>query len=231
VTGIRAAGSARLSRRAFVAQTALLAAAVLAPVPRAAVRAGLMPADSPAAPALVLDTLNGVAAYVVPGDDRYSIAQRVSSLHPGGVAARAGEGLHATLAAVAPGIVDATVYVLNGLARAVDPGADVRAAGAGLAAPFAALSFTAKEEVFVRLSQSVDESLRLLGGILPPLGAFLAYSEYGVLTQGAAELASRPVGWQLTGYEGVADGRNAFRGYYGGRRQSRSRVGPERTRA
>jgi len=214
----RAAGD--LSRRAFVGRAALLAAAALAPLPRAAERAGLVAAAAAAAPdAVVLATLDGVAAYVVPGNDRHSTAQGISTARPGGVAARGGEGLRATLEAAGPGTVDAAVAVLNGLARAVDPGADARAGALGLDAPFAALSFAAKEEVFARLSRSPEDVLRRLGAILPAIAAFVSYSEFGVLGQDAAE----PVGWALTGYEGIADGRDELRGYYRGRRRARER--------
>ena len=213
-----------LSRRAFVGRAALLAAAALTPLPAAAARAGLVTAGAAAAAGdLVPDTLDGVVAYVVPGDDRYSTAQGVSSPRPGGVAARGGEGLRATLELAGPGTVDAAVAVLNGVARAVDPGADVRAGTLGFSAPFAALSFAAKTEVFARLSRSAEDAIQRLGAILPALAAFASYSEYGVLEPGAAELASRPVGWQLADYEGVADGRDEFRGYYGGRRRARAK--------
>jgi hypothetical protein len=212
-----------LSRRVFVARAALLAVAALTPLPRAAARAGLITADSAAAPDdVVLDTLNGVVAYVVPGDDRYSIAQRSTSPQPGGVAARGGEGVRATLESAGPGTVDAAVGVLNGFARAVDPGADARAGTAGFSAPFAALSFADKGEVFELLSQSVEETLQMLGGLLPAIAAFASYSEFGALEAGATALTSRPVGWQLTGYEGTADGRDEFHGYYGGRRRARA---------
>jgi hypothetical protein len=62
----------------------------------------------------------------------------------------------------------------------------------------------------------------MLGGLLPAIAAFISYSEFGVLQPGGTELARRPVGWDLTGYEGVADGRDAFRGYLGGRRRARA---------
>jgi hypothetical protein len=207
-----------LSRRAFVGRAALLAAAALAPLPRAAARAGLVATGAQAAPdALVLETLDGVVAYVVPGDDRYSTAQGVSRAQAGGVAARGGEGLRATLAVAGPGTVEATVAVLNGLARAVDPGVDARAATLGFSAPFAALPFAAKTEVFARLSRSAEDAFRRLGAILPAIAAFVSYSEYGVVGD------AQPVGWQLTGYEGVADGRDELRGYYGGRRRARAK--------
>ena len=211
-----------LSRRALLARAALLASA-LTPLPRAAARAGLLAVDAAAAPdELVLDTLNGVVAYVVPGDDRYSTAQGVSSPRLGGVAAGGGDGVRATLEAAGPGTVDAAVTVLNGFARAVDPTADVRAGADGFAAPFAALSSPAKQRVFEQLSRSVDDTLKMLGGLLPAIAAFVSYSEFGVLQPGGRELTRRPVGWDLTGYEGVADGRDELHGYLGGRRRARA---------
>lgn len=35
----------------------------------------------------------------------------------------------------------------------------------------------------------------------------------------ARTLVARPVGWTLTAYDGVADGRNAFVGYFENRRK------------
>jgi hypothetical protein len=211
-----------LSRRAFVGRAAMLAAAALAPLPAAAARAGLVGAGAAAAPGdFVLETLDGVVAYVVPGDDRHSTAQGVSTRRAGGVAARGGEGLRATLEAAGPGTADAAVAVLNGFARAVDPRADVRAGTLGFSAPFAALSSRAKTEVFVRLSRSPEDAIRQLGAILPALAAFVSYSEFGVLD---SDPPSRPVGWQITGYDGVADGRDELRGYYRGRRRARTRA-------
>jgi hypothetical protein len=205
-----------------MARAAVLAAA-LTPLPRAAARAGLISAEAAAAPdEVVLDTFNGIVAYVVPGDDRYSAAQGISSPRPGGVAARGGEGVRATLDAAGPGTVDAAVTILNAFARAVDPGSDVRAGAGGFAAPFPALSFTAKGRVLEQLSRSVDDALKMLGALLPAIAAFVSYSEFGVLQPGATGLARRPVGWDLTAYEGVADGRDELHGYYGGRRRARA---------
>jgi hypothetical protein len=44
-------------------------------------------------PDLTRDTLNGVAAFFVPGRDPYSLQQGESALEPGGLEAGAGEGL------------------------------------------------------------------------------------------------------------------------------------------
>src|SRR5207253_297213 len=87
-----------LSRREALARAGLLgAAAALAPLPRVAERLGLLPAASAAAGDVAVDTLRGLVAYVVPGDDVYSRAQGQASRRPGGIAAGAAEGLRATL--------------------------------------------------------------------------------------------------------------------------------------
>jgi hypothetical protein len=62
--------------------------------------------------------------------------------------------------------------------------------------------------------------LRSLVGVLPALVAFLAYSEAGVFDHATRTLHGRPVGWTLSGYEGVADGRDDFRGYFENRRRA-----------
>lgn len=224
VTHALAGEPERLSRRALLAHAGLLAfTAALAPLPRMAERAGLLDAAWAATPdSVIRDTLDGVAAYVVPGNDRFSAAQGVSRPGPGGVAARAGEGLRATLEISGSAVPDAVVTILNSFARTIDPGADNRAGDLGFGAPLPALAYAAKQVLFSRLSQSVDETLRTLGGSLPAVTAFLAYSEYGVLDAPTNTLTAEPVGWQLTGYDGVADGRNAFRGYFEGRRTTRT---------
>jgi hypothetical protein len=202
-----------------LARTGLLAlAGALAPLPRAVERLGLLGAASAASDEVVRDTLNGLVAYVVPGSDRYSVAQGESSGEPGGVDAGAGDGLRATLEVLGPGILDAAVNLLNGVAGAVAPGA-----GAGFAAPFAALSAADKSTVLAVLTGSDDESLQMLAASLPALAAFVSYSEFGVLDPGAGQLRGIPVGWRISGYEGVADGRDELRGYYEGRRAARRR--------
>jgi hypothetical protein len=46
-----------------------------------------------------------------------------------------------------------------------------------------------------------------LGGILPMLTGFIAYSEAGLLVPEFCTLNGVPVGWANSGYDGVADGR------------------------
>jgi len=201
-----------LSRRTVLARGGLLAAAAIVPLPRVAERLGLLDVASASADAVIRDTLGGVVAYVVPGNDRYSIAQGESTHGPGGIAAGAVEELRSTLAIVGPGVTEATVGVLNAMAGT----AQTR----GFASPFAALSFAGKDRVFSMLAQSHDATMRELASTIPAIVAFLSYSEAGALDKRTGRLTRVPVGWRLTGYTGVADIRNELRGYYGGRRKA-----------
>ncbi len=88
-----------LSRRQFLARCgALGAVAMAAQLPGASLARGsaaaqLIEEAGPALRLLALDTLAGLVAFVVPGPDRYSEAQGLTHVRPGGVAARAPEGL------------------------------------------------------------------------------------------------------------------------------------------
>jgi len=210
-------GRVVLSRRAILVRAGLLAgASALAPLPQMADRLGLLAeaSVSASADAAVRDALGGLVAYLVPGDDRYSRAQGVSSMTPGGVAAGAVDALRSTLDVQAPGLAEAAAAFLDELARQVDP-----TVGMGdFASPFAALSYPHKDEVIRRLAESHDATLRQLGVTVPALAVFLSYSEAGVLDPRTRRLRAVPVGWRLTGYTGVADIRDEFRGYYGGHR-------------
>jgi hypothetical protein len=83
-----------LNRRAFLWRTGGLgAAATVALYPSVARAAGILDPviDDIAAPALKLlarDTIAGLVAFEVPGSDRYSIAQGVTSTRPGGIDAK-----------------------------------------------------------------------------------------------------------------------------------------------
>lgn len=61
--------------------------------------------------------------------------------------------------------------------------------------------------------------LQSLAGVLLPFGAFLVYSEAGVFDAQTRSLTGAPVGWTLSGYQGVSDGRDEFLGYFDGRRR------------
>jgi hypothetical protein len=161
-------------------------------------------------PDLVHDTLNGLIAFVVPGPDAYSEAQGVSTIERGGVHANIPEILILTLDLSAPflpkfsGVV---AGILNDLAQKVNP-----AAPGSFVSPFSKLSFREKAAVF-QIMDSTD-SLKLLGGVIPAIVAYLCYSDAAVFDPATRTLKGKPIGWTLSNYSGVADGRDEFRGYY-----------------
>jgi hypothetical protein len=173
-----------------------------------------------AAPDVVTETMNGLAAFIVPGPDEYSVVQGESTPEPGGVDAHAGEALVAGLnfaQASQPELAALVATLLNSVAVNVDP----TAAFGRFASPFANLLFTQKAIVFSILEGAPQfEQLRGLVGVLPGLVAFLAYSEVGVFNPATRSLVAQPVGWQLSSYDGVADGRDELVGYFENRRKA-----------
>lgn len=123
--------------------------------------------------------------------------------------------------------------LLNSLAAQVNPAA---VSGAFLS-PFARLSFEEKARVFQQLEDptaaliaaidgelpepvkgSVSGLLRFLAGALLEFSAFGTYSEWSTFDLETRYVRTKPVGWQLSGYDpGVLDGWDEFRGYYQGR--------------
>src|SRR5262245_30070671 len=167
-------------------------------------------------PDVIHDTLNGLIAFVVPGRDQYSMAQGVSTLEPGGIDAGVTDDLIATLDASTPFLpqFSATVAaVLNGLAQLVDP-----AAPGTFVSPFARLSFAEKAAVF-QIMDATD-SLELLAGVLPAFVAAFSYSEAGAFDPATRSLTREPTGWQISGYQGVSDGRAEFVGYFENRKRA-----------
>jgi hypothetical protein len=65
------------------------------------------------------------------------------------------------------------------------------------------------------------EPLKPLAGVLPPFVAFFCYSEAAVFDPVTRSLTGDPIAWQLSNYQGVADGRNEFLGYFENRRRVR----------
>lgn len=207
---------ATLTRKTFVAR-ALVTAGALVSLPDAIARLGLEEVAA-AAPDLVTDTFNGLVAFVVPGPDAYSVAQGESTPEPGGIDAFATPALIEGLTFAQPSQPLAAIVasLLNAVAQGVDP----RSASGPFASPFANLPFAEKAVVFDVLEH--DESfaqLWSLFGMLPSLVAFLAYSEVGAFDPATRTIAATPVGWTLTEYDGVADGRDAFIGYFENRRK------------
>jgi hypothetical protein len=191
-----AAASAVLQGHSFLGSRGWLDAAQLSP------------------PDLVHDTFNGLFAFVVPGTDPYSVAQGMSTTEPGGVDSGAVDAFIATVDASMsfdPSFSATVAGALNGLSQLVHPGIS-----GGFVSPFANLSFAEKAAVF-QIMDGTD-ALKLLGGLLPLFVAFFTYSEAGSLDPATRTLAGRPLGWRLSNYQGVSDGRNEFIGYFRGRR-------------
>ena len=178
------------------------------------------------------DTLSGLLAFILPGDDEYSVAQGISAEGPGAIGAGTLEPFIAALDSFVPASVfgqtttvpssGGVATLLNDYALQVDP-----AAGNGpFASPFARLSFANKGEVFRRFEsdEAVTDNapeLKFVASILPGFVAFMSVSEAGVLDPVTGELTSRPVGWKLSRYPGPAEGHAEFKGYYQGRRRAR----------
>jgi hypothetical protein len=201
------------SRRAFIgsALCAGATAALLQAQPFLKARGWLDTAQAATAD-LAQDTFNGLLAFVLPGSDGYSIAQGVSTPDPGGVDTGATDILIATIDESTPFVPSFSVQlatILNGLALAVNP----NPAGT-FVSPFARLSFAEKARVFQIMDAT--PALELFGGLLPLFVAFFCYSEAGAFDPVTRSLKSKPLGWTLCNYQGVADGRDELLGYFPG---------------
>jgi hypothetical protein len=212
-------GHARLlSRRRFLRHAGLTAAAMaLLQAPQVLSGRGWIQPVYAADPDLVRDdTYNGLLAFVVPGSDPYSVDQGVSTEKPGGVDADITDVLIASMDQAVPFRPNFSVElagILNFVAQQVNTSASGR-----FSAPFANLSFPEKVAVFHGLEG--DPNLRPLAGVLLQFVAFLVYSEAGVFDPNTRTLTGTPLGWgELSNYEGVADGRDEFKGYYQDRRK------------
>ena len=127
-------------------------------------------------PDLTRDTLNGVAAFFVPGRDPYSVHQSESTPEPGGLEAGAGEGLYQGLNFAnpfLPNLADTVAGLLNATALAVNPGV----VGPFLS-PFSNLSFLNKARVFAALEGNLESAP--IAGVLPLIVGFLSYAETAV---------------------------------------------------
>ena len=213
-----------VSRRELLTRaTALVAGAtVLDRLPHALRLQGWLEDAYAAGPNVVAQTMNGLVAFIVPGRDRYSRAQGTRSKTPGGIEAGTTAVLSRTLDRFLPGplpLSATAATILNQFATQVDPAAQK----GKFAAPFANLSFAKKAQVF-QVSEGLQAesagSIRFLVGNLPDLVAFLAYSEAGVYDAKRRRVRRRPVGWELTHYAGVADGRKELKGYWQGRKEA-----------
>jgi hypothetical protein len=197
-----------------------LVVAALAPLPGVLGRVGWLEDALAAAADVVSETFNGLVAFVVPGPDVYSEAQGESSVEPGGIDAGATPVLIAGLNFAQwfnPTAAQQVATLLNSVALVVNP----TAASGTFASPFANLSFAEKAAVFAVLEGDPQfVPLRSLVGSLLALVAFLCYSEVGVFDPATRTLVGQPVGWTLSSYVGVAEGRDEFRGYFENHRRA-----------
>ena len=212
-----------ISRRVLLERAGLAGAGVmLAQLPGFLSSKGWLEAAHAQTADATHDALNGLVAFAVPGPDAYSVAQGQSTKEPGGIDAGATEllielldrfvGLPAGTLPSSGGVAQ----LLNGYALQVNPAA----AGGAFASPFARLKFDEKVEVFRRFETETEGSeLRFVSGILVGAVGFLAYTEGAVFDRDARQLKGTPVGWSLSGYDGVAEGRRELRGYWKNRRK------------
>jgi hypothetical protein len=173
------------------------------------------------------DSFNGLAAFVVPGNDAFSRQQKLTANRPGGVAAGTAKMLVETLDAAIP--------------LAVGGGSEVKTPGAlGLAlllesnavyvnplsvigpfsSPFANLTFTQKRQVLQELDGTPYLNTSSIGyatNAISTLAALGAYSEIAVYNRRTKVLSTEPLGWGWTNYGGVSDGWPELIGYYQGR--------------
>ena len=205
----------RLARRAFLTHAGRLAGAAAVLGPFASSLTGQPAMAVPVVDERLLhDTMNGFVAFIVPGPDEYSVAQGVSTAEAGGVDAHAADFLIGALKLSAPFVPDfaSTVAgILNDIASQVN-----QASFGPFPSPFARLSFAEKARALA-VMEEIDP-LKPLAGILPAIVAFVTYSEGSVFDPVTRTLTEQPIGWRLARYDGVADGRNDFQGYFHHRR-------------
>ena len=221
-----------LSRRVLLERAGLLGlATALAPLPDFLASKGLLEQALGAESDVTKDTLSGLVAFMLPGNDEYSRAQGDHTKEPGGIAAGTVPAFIDALDRYVPISVfgnsgqtlpasGGVATLLNSYALQVNPAASH---GAFLS-PFARLSNKEKAMVFERIEsdpQYDGTELKFVGGILPGFVTFLAWSEVGVIDPGKRRVKKRPVGWRLSKYGGPAEGHAELKGYYQGRKRVR----------
>jgi len=203
----------RVRRRVI---SALLASGALTALSPLLEKTGLVKEALAQSPDLARDTLNGVAVFFVPGPDPYSVHQGESTPEPGGLETGAGEGLYQGLNfsnPFVPNLAEVVAGLLNAFALSVNP-----TATSPFASPFSNLSFAEKGKVFELLEG--NPATAPLAGVLPVVVGFLAYAETAVFDPATRTISGRPIGWDLSSYSGVSDGRDEFRGYFRNRRKA-----------
>jgi hypothetical protein len=224
------ASSGGVSRRAFLQRAGLFAGA-LASVDLVALldKKGLLATARAQSADLTVDTLSGLIAFVVPGNDPYSVAQGEKANGPGGIAAGGVEALIAGLDRYVPVTTlggdqslpasGGVAALLNQYALRVNPAA----ANGGFPSPFARLKFEEKAKVFELFEGDPElegTEVRFVAGILPGFSSFVSFSEAGV-RKADRTLSKRPVGWNIAHYGGPAEGHAELKGYYRGHRKAK----------
>jgi hypothetical protein len=169
-------------------------ATALAELPALLEREGIADRPRKASGGLVDDTLAGLVAFVLPGDDAFSAAQGESHPAPGGVEFGTVALLHDALEHFAPGAAAGIAVLLNHYAGLVDRRSD----RGRFRAPFARLSHPQKADA-LRLFEDdprlAGTELRFAARILPGFVAFIAFSRAGVYAPSQRAVARRVVGW------------------------------------
>jgi hypothetical protein len=222
-------------------------AAAMAQLPALLDAKGLLPSALAQGDDVVGDTLSGLIAFILPGDDDFSRAQGDSTHEPGGLAAGTLpvfiRNLDAFVPVAIPGAGTQTLPASGGVAMLLNRYAvevNPAAASGQFVSPFARLSNAEKAEVFKRFESDAsldDTEVKFVSGILFGFVAFLAWSEGGVIDPATRLPKSMPVGWTLSRYGGPAEGYAELRGYYQGHRAAiptpkrRKRMAKKRKRA
>jgi hypothetical protein len=221
----------RLARRTFLAGAAGLSlSAALAALPRALDARGWLNTALAAEADLTRDTMNGLVAFITPGNDEYSVAQEAAFEGTGGIGGGTTSVLIKALDEFVPTpivggpagsrvpISAAIAEALNHYATQVNPAA---ARGAFIS-HFSRLSYMEKGEVF-RLFESdpawEDNSVRYLAGILPGFVASITFSE-AAFTNPDGTLRETPLGWKISKFSAPNDGWKEFQGYWEGHRSA-----------
>jgi hypothetical protein len=209
----RALEAVDLRRRRIVA--AIFATTGVAALPQLW-RGNFIANAAAATPQLTRETLNAIAVFFAPGADPFSLQQGEVTKEPGAIEAGAGEGLYQGLNLAnpfAPDLADTVADIFNSTADAVNRG------GAGpFESSFANLSFAQKGVVFAALESNAATAQ--LVGVLPLVVGFLTFAETAVFDPATRTILDRPIGWDLSDYSGVSDGRDEFRGYFRNRRKT-----------
>jgi hypothetical protein len=227
-----------VSRRTFLHRSGMLGLALA--VPGLLQARGLIEEARAQTADVTADTLNALVAFILPGDDAYSVAQGQTAPGPGGVGSGvvpeftknldnfvpAGTASSGDTSVPASGGV---ATLLNAYASQVNPAA----VGGAFPSAFARLSFAEKAEVFKRFESdaaAADTELRFVAGILPGFAGFLIFSEAGVFDSATRSVTQRPVGWDIASFGGPAEGHKEHLGYWKGRRKAVQSPGYSRRR-